>query len=209
MTRHLDTVPPQLASRLALRICTEPAHRAPRVSACVASDQESWEIVHPRVKHRLLVGAGIASLVAGCGAELASESEDPPKPARTKTPVQFAESIAWLGPRYGKLRFHSVDRSRRPLVVVNYGDPRPPDPGSGDWWHFSLSVTTAPRRQETRRRLERSLGAGVPVSLGRRYGCREPHGPARIAVLTATKRLEITGSDCRELLRASRKLRLA
>ncbi len=119
-------------------------------------------------------------------------------------------ALLWkLGPRYGKLRFHSVDRSRRPLVVVNYGDPRPPDPGSGDWWHFSLTVTTAPRRQETRRRLQRSLGAGVPVALGTRYGCRKPHGPVRIAVLTAAKRLEITASDCRDLLRASRKLRLA
>jgi hypothetical protein len=151
----------------------------------------------------------MAGLVAGCGADLGSQSEDPSRPARTPTPAQFAESIAWLGPRYGKLRFHSVDRSRRPLVVVNYGDPRPPDPGSGERWHFSLTVTTAPRRQQTRRRLQRSLAAGVPVALGTRYGCRQPHGPARIAVLTATKRVEITGSDCRDLLRASRSLRLA
>jgi hypothetical protein len=175
----------------------------------VARDEESLEIVHRRVKQRLLVGAGIASLVAGCGADLGSESADPPKPARTQTPVQFPGSIAWLGPRLGKLRFHSVDRSRRPLVVVNYGDPRPPDPGSGDWWHFALTVTTAPRRQETRRRLQRSLGAGVPVRLGTQYGCRQAHGPARIAVLTASNRVEITGSDCRDLLRASRNLRLA
>jgi hypothetical protein len=179
------------------------------VAACVASHQDTSSIVHPRVKRRLLVAGCVASLVAGCGTDLGSGSEDPPKPARTKTPAQLAENIAWLGSRYGEMRFHSVDRSRRPVVVVNYGDPRPPDPGSGDWWHFSLTVTTAPRRPETRRRLQRSLGAGVAVRLGTRYGCRELRGPARIALLTVTKRLEITGIACRELLRASRQLRLS
>ena len=166
-------------------------------------------IVHSRVTHRLLVAAGVASVLAGCGAELGSEAEAPRKPTRTQTPVHFADSTAWLGPLYGKLRFHSVRRSRRPLVVVNYGDPRPHDPGSGDGWRFSLTVTTAPRRGETRRRLQRVLGAGVPAPLGTRYGCRHAHAPARIAVLTATKRLEITGRDCRHLIRASRHLQLA
>jgi hypothetical protein len=101
-----------------------------------------------------------------------------------------------------------VDRRHPPLVVVNYGDPRPPDPGSGDAWHFSLTVTTAPRRQDTRHRLQRTLGTGMPVKLGTRYGCRQRRGPTRIAVLTATKRLELAGSECGDLLRASRELQL-
>lgn len=139
---------------------------------------------------------------------------DPPKPARTSPPAHFDEKIAWLGQRYassryGNLRFHSVDRHRRPMVFVNYGEQTPPDPGRGDVWHFAMTVTTAPRRPQTRRRLQRSLGPGVPVKLGTRYGCRRSGGPRRIAVLTATLRFEIGGSDCRDLLRASHQLQLA
>jgi hypothetical protein len=160
-----------------------------------------------RATQRLLIGASAASVVAGiaaCGAEL----EDPPEPARTQTPARSAGKVAWLGPRFGELRFHSVARGPRRVVVVNYGDPRPPDPGSGDWWHFPLTVSTAPRRPQTRGRLQRSLGAGKAARLGTRYGCRRADGPARVAVLTATRRLEITGVECPDLLRASRRLRL-
>ncbi len=146
--------------------------------------------------------------VAACG-DSDPIFDDPQKPARTRPPAHDAQKIAWLGRRHGDLRFHSVDRHVRPLVRVNYGEPTPPDPGSGDTWHFALTVTTAPRRPQTRRRLQRSLGAGVPANLGIRYGCRHSTGPMRIAILTATRRYEIAGGECSALLRASRELRLA
>ena len=134
--------------------------------------------------------------------------DGPPKPGRTSPPSASDGNIAWLGARYGELRFHSVDEHLRPALLVNYGDPTPPDPGSGDVWHFPLQVMTAPRRAETRQRLQRSLGAGGLTKLGTRYGCRRPHGPRRVAVLTETRRIEISGRDCPDLLRASRHLRL-
>jgi len=75
----------------------------------------------------------VASVVIGglgfsaCGGEPGLGAEDPPRPERTKPPTQFAQRIAWLGSLYADRSFHSVDRRHRPLVVVNYGEPRPPD----------------------------------------------------------------------------------
>lgn len=147
--------------------------------------------------------------LAACGDQLALDLNDPPRPQRTQPPTQLEAKIAWLGPRFGQLRFHSVDRHPPPLIFVRYGEPTPPDPGSGDVWHFALTVSTAPRRQTTARRLRRTLGTGVPVQLGTRYGCRHADAPRRVAVLTATVRIEITRLDCSQLLAASRKLTIA
>lgn len=147
-------------------------------------------------------------MLSACGdSDLAFD--DPPRPARTGPPAHDQQKLAWLGPRHGDLRFHSVDRSTRHRVVVNYGEPTPPDPGSGDTWHFALTVATAPRGRQTRRRLQRSLGAGVPSHLGIRYGCRHSSPPLRVVVLTADRRYEITGRNCSDLLRAGRALRPA
>lgn len=157
----------------------------------------------------VLLRAAAAVVVAiGVGACDSVTDDDPPKPVRTPPPSPSDGNIAWLGARYGDLRFHSVDKHLRPALFVNYGDPTPPDPGSGDVWHFPLQVMTAPRRAETRRRLQRSLGSGVVTKLGVRYGCRRSQGPQRVGVLTATQRIEITGRGCPDLLRASRHLKL-
>lgn len=159
---------------------------------------------------RPLRAVAVAFVVAlgfsACGDELALEFDHPPKPQRTQPPTHIEEKVGWLGERYGDLRFHSVDQRRRPSIVVRYGDPSPPDPGSGDDWHFPLTVSTTPRRQTTKRRLQRSLGTGVPVQLGTTYGCRRADAPRRVAVLTATMRIEISGGDCSQLLGASREL---
>ena len=96
----------------------------------------------------------------------------------------------------------------RGALPIRLGERAPPDPGSGDVWHFALTVSTAPRRRTTKRRLQRTLGTGVPVPLGTRYGCRYADAPRRVAVLTATVRIEITGLDCSQLLAASRELTL-
>jgi hypothetical protein len=147
--------------------------------------------------------------LSGCGDELALDLDDPPRPQRTQPPTQLEAKIAWLGTEFGELSFHSVDRHLPPLSIVRYGEPTPPDPGSGDVWHFALTVSTAPRRRTTKGRLQRSLGTGVPVQLGTRYGCRHADDPRRVAVLTAAVRIEITGLDCSQLLAASRKLTIA
>jgi len=161
-------------------------------------DSSSWVLLRAAAAVAIAIGVG--------GCESVTDA-DPPEPARTPPPSQSDGNIAWLGARYGDLGFHSVDQHLRPAVFVNYGDPTPPDPGSGDVWHFPLQVMTAPRRAETRRRLQRSLGAGIMTKLGISYGCRHPQRPRRVAVLTATQRIEITGRDCPDLLRASRHLR--
>lgn len=161
------------------------------------------------VSRRVLLRAAVASLVAiGVGACDSVSDDGPPKRARTPPPSQGDGNIAWVGARYGDLRFCSVDEHPRSALFVNYGEPTPPDPGSGDVWHFPLQVMTAPRRADTGRRLQRSLGTGVVTKRGIRFGCRRSQGPQRVAVLTATQRIEITGSDCPGLLRASRQLRL-
>jgi len=161
-----------------------------------------------RASHALLATTAAIVLVLGvsaCAGDIDSAFEDPPRPARTGPPARTGE--AWLGPRHGGLRFYGVQRDRR-QVLVNYGEPTPPDPGSGDWWHFPLTVSTAPRRPQTRGRLQRSLGEGVAVRLGTRFGCRAAARPRRIAVLTRTVRIEVNGLSCAGLRRAARALRL-
>lgn len=130
-----------------------------------------------------------------------------PKPARTPPPSdRGATPVAWLGPQYLGLRFHSVSYGR--LAQVNYGNPMVRDACSGSGYHFDISVLTAVRRPETRRRLRRSLGAGVPTRLGTRYGCRRSENP-RIALLTPSMRIEVIGITCDQSIAASRQLRLA
>jgi len=129
-----------------------------------------------------------------------------PKPARTAPPSEIGVPVAWLGPQYRGLRFHSVIY-RRP-VEVNYGEPVTGESCASGGYFFEIRVLSAPRRPQTRRRLRRSLGAGVPATLGTRYGCRRSAWP-RIAVLRATIRIEVIGRRCEESITASRSLRLA
>lgn len=136
-----------------------------------------------------------------------SELCDPgPKPARTPPPSERAVPVAWLGSQYSGLRFHSAIY-RRP-VEVNYGEPVTGESCASGGYFFAISVLTAPRRPETRRRLRRSLGPGVRTTRGTRYGCRRSESP-RIALLSATIRIEVIGTTCRESIAASRSLRLA
>ena len=166
-------------------------------------DSSSWVLL------RAATAVAIAISVGGCQSVTGADPPEPARtPPRTPPPSQSDGNIAWLGVRYGDLGFHSVDKDLRPVVVVNYGDPTLPDRGSGDVWHFPLQVLAAPRRAETRRRLQRFLGAGVVTKLGISYGCRHPQDLDALPVLTATHRIEITGRDCPDLLRASRQLRL-
>ena len=182
----------------------DPSHRrltrAPRWTACTTTRRTT-----------ALLGARAAVVgalaLSGCGG-FSSDFEDPPKPAKTAPPTRSDITTAWLGPRFRTMRFHRVERHPRTGVSVYYGEPRPPDPGSGDIWRFPLTISTAPRRPQTRQRLRRSLGAGVNTKLGTRYGCRRAGDPRRVSVLTATVRIEITGVDCPDLIKASRQLRL-
>lgn len=153
----------------------------------------------------VVVVVGIVALDSAVSEQ--SETCDPgPKPARTRPPSdRGATPVAWLGPQYLGLRFHSV--SYRRLAQVNYGNPMVRDACSGSGYHFDISVLTAARRPETRRRLRRSLGAGVPTRLGTRYGCRSEN--PRIALLRATMRIEVIGITCDQSIAASRQLRLA
>jgi hypothetical protein len=156
------------------------------------------------------LGLGLGLGLSACGDSPALDQPEVPKPARTPPPTRAGEQIAWVGLRYSGLRFHSVQRAGRgPVFAVHYGEPLEVDTGSGREWHFALTVVTAPRREETRRRVRRSLGAGVPVRRGTRYGCRRPGDRARIVVLTATQRFELTGGSCATILRASQDLRRA
>jgi len=156
-----------------------------------------------------VIVASVAVGLSACSSdpEGALDCDPGPKPTPSAPPTSRGDTIGWLGLRYGKLRFHSVSRDSSG-VSVNYGTPRPIDPCSGVGYSFPITVLTASRRPETRRRLQRRLGAGVRVKHGIRYGCRRAHGPARIAVLTATLRIEIINGECGALLRASRALRL-
>lgn len=153
----------------------------------------------------VVVVLGILALDSATSGQ--SEACDPGlKPARTQPPSQRgATPVAWLGPQYNGLRFHSVSYGRP--VEVNYGDPMVRDACSGSGYHFNISVLTAPRRAETRRRLRRALGPGVPTTLGTRYGCRRSDNP-RIALLRATIRIEVIGMTCEESIAAARSLRL-
>lgn len=149
---------------------------------------------------------GIIVLDSAVG-DRSDECDPGPMPARTPPPAdRGATPVAWLGPQHLGLRFHSV--SYRRLAQVNYGNPIVRDACSGSGYHFDISVLTAARRPETRRRLRRSLGAGVPTRLGTRYGCRRSANP-RIALLRATIRIEVIGITCDQSIAASRQLRPA
>lgn len=162
----------------------------------------------------IIIAAVIAALGVVVGAiivvysdsEVQKACDAGPEPKRTPPPSNRGTRVAWLGPQYSGLRFHSVSYGR--LARVNYGKPTARDPCSGSGYSFDISVLTAPRRPETRRRLQRSLGAGVPAAVGARYGCRRSDNP-RIALLGATVRIEVTGATCEESIAASRELRLA
>lgn len=139
--------------------------------------------------------AGVAALaltvLAGCSdtSELAKACKLDPEPAATGLPPKRDPPVAWLGPQHKALRFHSFKRLGA-QVAVSYGDPAPIDRCSTSEWGFPLQVTTFSRRATTRRRLERSLGVGVPDRLGTRFGCRRRGGPDRVAVLTRNSRVE-------------------
>lgn len=159
-----------------------------------------------------VAAASVAGVVVAGIIALDSLSDGPdlcdpgPKPARTPPPSQRAVPVAWLGPQYSGLRFHSVTYRR--AVEINYGEPVTGESCASGGYFFELRVLTAPRRPETRRRLRRSLGAGVPTTLGTRYGCRRSEWP-RIAILRATMRIEVIGRTCEQSIAASRGLRLA
>lgn len=159
----------------------------------------------------IIIVAVIAALGVGVGvlysdSDVQKACDAGPEPKRTPPPSSRGTRVAWLGPQYSGMRFHSVSYGR--LARVNYGKPTARDPCSGSGYSFDMSVLTAPRRPETRRRLRRSLGAGVPARVGTRYGCRRSDNP-RIALLGATVRIEVTGATCQESIAASRELRLA
>ena len=154
------------------------------------------------------VGVGVGSIIAVYSdSEVQKACDAGPKPKRTQPPdSRGGTSVAWLGPQYGGLRFHSVSYGR--VARVNYGEPTARDPCSGSGYSFDVSVLTAPRRPETRRRLRQSLGAGVPATVGTRYGCRRSDNP-RIALLRTTVRIEVMATTCDQSIAAGRKLRLA
>lgn len=156
----------------------------------------------------VVVGLGVGSIIAVYSdSEVQKACDAGPKPKRTQPPEsRGGTSVAWLGPLYGGLRFHSVSYGR--VARVNYGEPTAHDPCSGSGYSFDMSVLTARRRPETRRRLRQSLGAGVPASIGTRYGCQRSDNP-RIALLRTTVRIEVMATTCDQSIAASRKLWIA
>ena len=163
----------------------------------------------------LIVASAIAALVVvalGLAGFVALYSNDEvtcdagPKPKRTPPPARRSTSVAWLGPQYNGLRFHSVSYGRP--ARVNYGEPRALDACSGYGYSFDMSVLTAPRRPETRRRLRRARGPGVRTTRGMRYGCRRSDNP-RIALIDKRLRVEVMANTCAESIAASRHVRLA
>lgn len=79
----------------------------------------------------VLLRAATAVVVAiGVGACDSFTDDDPPTPVRTPPPSPSDGNIAWLGARYGDLRFHSVDEHLRPALFVNYGILRRPIPAA-------------------------------------------------------------------------------
>ena len=154
----------------------------------------------------VVVAVGVL-IAAYSDSEVRKACKVAPEPKRTPPPShRDSRPVAWLGPQYGGLRFHSVSYGR--VARVNYGEPTARDPCSGSGYSFDISVLTAPRRPETRRRLRRSLGVGVPATVGTRYGCQRSDNP-RIALLRTTVRIEVMGTTCHQSIAASRKLRLA